>query len=82
MKEFLSWLKQVLRKWWLWLGLLPLLLDLVYAYIPAAYIPPQIGNLLKVGANWQLTLVLVTIGLLVVPPLSVVRGARRLSADP
>ena len=65
LRKFLSWLGQVLRKWWVWLGLLPLLLDLVSAYIPAEYIPSRISSLLEVGANWQLTLVLVTIGMLI-----------------
>jgi hypothetical protein len=48
-----------------WLGLLPLFLDLVWAYIPAAYIPSPVRNLLDLGASWQLTVVLMTIGLLV-----------------
>lgn len=60
----LHWLWQVLKKWWVWLGLLPLLLDLVSAYIPTDYIPAPIFDLLKVGGNWQLTLVLVTFFLL------------------
>jgi hypothetical protein len=65
LKEFLYWLKQVIRKWWVWLGLLPLILDLAYAYIPSAFIPPPIDTLLEVGANWQLTLILMTVGLLI-----------------
>ena len=65
LKEFLYWLKQVTRKWWVWLGLLPLILDLADAYIPSAFIPPPIDTLLEVGANWQLTLILTTVGLLI-----------------
>jgi hypothetical protein len=65
LRKFPGWLGQVLRKWWVWLGLFPLLLHLVSAYIPPENMPSRISSLLEVGANWQLTLVLVTIGMLI-----------------
>jgi hypothetical protein len=63
--KFVDWLRRVLKKWIWALGFLPQLLDYVSTYIPADYVPSFISDLLEVGGNWQLTGILVAIGLLI-----------------
>jgi len=62
---FIRWSWKVLTKGFWILGFVPQLLDYISTYVPTAYIPSSIRNLLEKGGNWQLTLVLVGIGLLV-----------------
>ena len=64
MKNFVYWSWRVLKKGFWVLGLVPLLLDYISAYIPSQYIPNYIQSLANKGGNWQLTLVLVCLGLL------------------
>jgi hypothetical protein len=59
------WLLQVLSKGVWLLGFLPQLLDLAATYIPHDFIPRPILNWLEEGVTWELTLILVSSGLVV-----------------
>ena len=62
--SLLNWLCRILKKGIWVLGLVPLFLDYVSVYIPSKSIPPVILNLIRNGANWQFTGILVVIGFL------------------
>jgi len=59
----IRWSWKVLRKGVWILGFVPQLLDYVSTYVPPEYVPRLIRGLLERGGNWQLTLVLVGVGL-------------------
>ena len=59
-----AWPLRVLGKWIWVLGLTPLLLDYVTTYLPRNAIPAPLSQLIETGAPWQLSLVLLTLGLL------------------
>src|SRR5262245_14215846 len=63
--NFIRWTKQIFFKWIWLLGLIPLLLDYVFTYIPTRYIPARILDLTKEGTTLQLTGILFIIGLFV-----------------
>lgn len=62
---FPKWLWQVLKKGIWALGFLPQVLDYIATYVPDEYIPSVMERFIESGGNWQLTLILVVIGLLV-----------------
>jgi hypothetical protein len=59
----INWSWKVLKKGVWVLGFVPQLLDYVSTYVPRKHVPDPILNLLEKGGNWQLTLVLVGVGL-------------------
>ncbi len=61
---FANWAKKVLGKWIWVLGFIPLLLDYISAYIPKNSLPEIVRSFINEGANWQLTLGFVVLGLL------------------
>lgn len=62
---FINWIKKIIGKWLWVLGLIPLLFDYIFTYIPTHYIPKAILDLTKEGASWQLTGILIVIGFLI-----------------
>lgn len=61
----IEWSKRILKKWFWTIGLLPVAIDLISAYIPQQDIPPFLAEFLTNGSNWIFTFTLVTIFLLV-----------------
>lgn len=59
------WLTRVLTKWIWLIGLLPLVLDFLTAFIPKRYIPNFILSLLEEGTQWEVTLILFSVGLFI-----------------
>ena len=63
--RLLKWLVAILKKGIWFIGLVPQLLDLIFAYIPSRHIPSSLLNLIEAGGNWTLTIVLASIGLMI-----------------
>ena len=62
--KFSKWLLRVIKKGFLFLGLLPQVMDIVITFIPAEDIPNPLKKFIANGGNWNLTLVLFFLGLI------------------
>lgn len=63
--QFMNWFFRIVKKGIWVIGFIPLLLDYVTTFIPASYFPRPLLNFIEQGSNWNLTLVLVSLGLII-----------------
>ena len=62
---FVKWAIRVLKKGFWLLGFLPQIIDYIFAFIPADYIPPPVKSFIDSGGSWNLTLTLLALGLII-----------------
>ena len=63
--QFMNWFIRISKKGIWLIGFIPLLLDYLTTLIPASYLPRPLLNYIEQGGNWNLTLVLVSLGLII-----------------
>lgn len=64
-RSFIQWLWKVITKLFWVLGLVPLAIDFLDAYIPKGILPHQLENYIQNGGTWTLTLIFGSFGLLI-----------------